>query len=304
MPLPNPPDDFPLPDFSLPFDADGALTPPPSFFPWETAANPKATVDDNLPDWLTPAPATVTPKPVADFFALPVPETPADDLLATLGLGLPAPMPVLEPAPTPVPQAVTDLHDDELTAPAEELDELFAVDTASTQEKFDIQHDWASSGKSLSYREAEDLFIVFTLGSTEYAVELSNIVEVSPKLHFAPLPFVPEWLLGLTNLRGDIVSVVDLRLFFGFTPKHGRDERLIVVRHDSGTTTGLLVDSIRGMRRIPTSANRAHIEGLETPVAPYLREIIDHDNRLLAVFDIPRLLDAEEFQELHAEAVA
>ncbi|MDH3349126.1 MAG: chemotaxis protein CheW, partial [Desulfobulbaceae bacterium] len=59
----------------------------------------------------------------------------------------------------------------------------------------------------------EQQFIIFTLAGTEYAVPASNVTEVGEMLQVTPLPNVPLWLKGVSNLRGDIISIVDLRSF-------------------------------------------------------------------------------------------
>jgi len=58
-------------------------------------------------------------------------------------------------------------------------------------------------------------YLQFILAGHDYAVGLTNVLEIGSPAAITPLPHVPEWLLGVSNLRGDILSVVDLRLFFG-----------------------------------------------------------------------------------------
>jgi len=145
------------------------------------------------------------------------------------------------------------------------------------------------------YDGPEDPYVVLHLGGTDYAVELSGIVEIGKRPPAVPLPHVPAWLLGLANLRGDIVSVVDLRTYFGFPAVRGTDERMIVLRSETGLTAGLLVDGVRGIRRIPAAAERRPVTERDTPLTPYLKQRIDHNDRLLPVLDLSRLLAADAF---------
>ncbi|MGL6073258.1 MAG: chemotaxis protein CheW [Fimbriiglobus sp.] len=288
--------------------------------PWEAMQIPEA-----------PTSVVAESKPVEAPLP-PMSDLPDLDLFSTLGLGqasndsvvslspnaMPMPWELPEPpkaerllpdflpipSETPRPTKATELPDDELKTDISTLSVLFPQETENRNLAQDLRHDWAAAATVVQSSGPEDQYILFQLGKSEYVLDLSHIVEIGPRMSYAPLPYVPDWFLGLTNLRGDVVSVVDLRLFLGYTPMVGRQERVIIVKDEQGSLTGLLVDGIRGMRRIPSTAPRSEIEGLETTIAPYLSEIIDHEKRLLAVFDIPRLLASEEFLALQAEAVA
>ena len=90
----------------------------------------------------------------------------------------------------------------------------------------------------------------FLLAGETYAIELSFIRETLPLLEFTPLFCTPAFVLGITNVRGRIVSIVDLRRFFDF-PAGGLSDlnRLIIVR-DGSMEFGILADSIIGMRSL------------------------------------------------------
>src|SRR5262249_36237275 len=57
----------------------------------------------------------------------------------------------------------------------------------------------------------QEKYVVFSLSGTKYAVPMSHILEVCELEHFTPVPNVPEWVMGITNLRGDIASIVNTR---------------------------------------------------------------------------------------------
>jgi purine-binding chemotaxis protein CheW len=92
--------------------------------------------------------------------------------------------------------------------------------------------------------------VEFRLGAESYAVESSFVREVFPLKDFTPLPGAPAFVLGIVNLRGQILSVVDLRKSFGL-PERGLGElNKIVIIRDEVMEFGILADSVQGSRRI------------------------------------------------------
>jgi purine-binding chemotaxis protein CheW len=100
-------------------------------------------------------------------------------------------------------------------------------------------------------REVECL--EFLLSGESYAVEMSFIGETLPLLDFTPLFCTPPFVLGITNLRGRIISIVDLRRFFELPEVGLSDLNRVIVVADANMEFGILADSIVGMRSLPLS---------------------------------------------------
>jgi purine-binding chemotaxis protein CheW len=79
-------------------------------------------------------------------------------------------------------------------------------------------------------------FVVFTLGDELFAVSARNVSEVASPLSITALPKAPEWLFGITNLRGEIVSVINLpKLWKREIPATFAKPKLIILRGKNGT---------------------------------------------------------------------
>jgi len=92
--------------------------------------------------------------------------------------------------------------------------------------------------------------IQFTLGQIRAAVPLVRAVEIGRHPRITPLPNLPGWLLGVANVRGEIVSMVDLAAFLGMDrPRSAHRRRFIVVRNRD-MRVGLVVDRILGIRSL------------------------------------------------------
>ena len=92
--------------------------------------------------------------------------------------------------------------------------------------------------------------VEFLLAHERYAVESSCVREVYPLENLAPLPCTPAFVLGIVNLRGEIVSVIDLRRFFDLPQTGLPDLNKVIVLESGNRVFGILADAIVGVRRI------------------------------------------------------
>ncbi|HEN47100.1 MAG TPA: purine-binding chemotaxis protein CheW, partial [Mizugakiibacter sp.] len=102
--------------------------------------------------------------------------------------------------------------------------------------------------------------IGFRLGSYYFVSDISEVSEILTPLPMADVPGTLPWLLGVTNLRGNLVPVVDLGHFlFNEVTRSTPRTRLLVV-YQPGGNVGLLVDEISGLQTL-TLEQREHAEG-------------------------------------------
>ena len=87
-------------------------------------------------------------------------------------------------------------------------------------------------------------YLSFRLDNEWYAVEVAQLVEVLPPPRITRVPSVPAHILGVMNLRGEVLSVIDLKSFFGLDPGESSTEQAIVVVEHGDMVTGLLIDGI------------------------------------------------------------
>lgn len=114
---------------------------------------------------------------------------------------------------------------------------------------------------AVKIRHDETQHIVFTLDNLSYAAPLTNMAAIERPLPVTALPFLPSWHTGVANLRGDILSVVDLRVLLRMTPLQRTRATRVVVMRDGDTHVGFIVDSVRQMRRF-------EVDEIHPPVAP------------------------------------
>jgi purine-binding chemotaxis protein CheW len=86
--------------------------------------------------------------------------------------------------------------------------------------------------------------VLFTLGNERYALETRFVREVIRLTDLTPLPGAPDFLAGVTNLRGQILAVIDLRKFFGVAPRGLTDLTRVVVLGGDRAEFGVLADAV------------------------------------------------------------
>jgi len=156
----------------------------------------------------------------------------------------------------------------------------------------------ASVGRGGASRR-EHQHVVFTVAGTDYALPLGAVREVGRVPAATPVPHAPDWLAGVANVRGDVVSVADLARFFGETPAPpSRDRRVIVVQAAGrDLTAGLLVDRVRGLRSIPPADVHAPTAPIRARPAAYMVGVAGGAGRPVVVLAPDALLLSPEFRQ-------
>ncbi len=96
-------------------------------------------------------------------------------------------------------------------------------------------------------RAPYEQYIQFVLENTRFALPLSNALEIGRRPEITPLPNLPKWVLGISNVRGEIVSFLSLKAFFGIPASTtGGERRFLIVKNDA-IKVGMLVDRILGI---------------------------------------------------------
>ena len=141
--------------------------------------------------------------------------------------------------------------------------------------------------------EAAEEFIEvveFILAGERYAVESRFVREVHLLEDLAPLPCTPAFVLGIVNLRGEVLSVIDIKKFFDLPEKGLTDLDKAIVLESGGMRFGLLADAIAGAHRVPLAAVQPALPTLTGIRDRYLRGVT---SERLVILDAGKLLADE-----------
>jgi purine-binding chemotaxis protein CheW len=136
-------------------------------------------------------------------------------------------------------------------------------------------------------KEATLEILEFRLASERYAVESRYVQEVHPLKELTPLPCTPAFVLGIVNVRGRILPVLDIKKLFGLAEQGLTDLHRIILVHGHGLELGLLADVIVGTRSLSVASLQPSLPTLTGIRAEYLRGV---NEERLVVLDLDRLL--------------
>lgn len=140
--------------------------------------------------------------------------------------------------------------------------------------------------------------VTFTLENEVYGINVMQVQEVLREIEVAPVPGAPHYVLGIINLRGNVVSVIDARTRFGLPSKESDEMTRIIVIEVQQQIIGILVDSVAEVvdinrDEIDTAPNVGNAES-----AKYIDGVVSRGDMLLILVDLNKLLSESEWGEM------
>ncbi|MEW5979015.1 MAG: chemotaxis protein CheW [Acidobacteriota bacterium] len=126
----------------------------------------------------------------------------------------------------------------------------------------------------------------FLLAYERYAVELAFIREVFPLKELTPVPATPAFVMGIINVRGEIISVIDLKKFFDLPSKGLTDLNKVIILRQGDLELGILADSVFGVSEIPVEHMQPGLPTLTGIRQQYLKGIT---NTGLVILDVAKI---------------
>jgi purine-binding chemotaxis protein CheW len=143
-------------------------------------------------------------------------------------------------------------------------------------------------------------WVTFRMAGEIYGIDVMLVQEVLRVPEIVPVPGAPDFVLGIINLRGTVVTVIDTRKVFGIESKAPDDAARIVIIESGKQVAGILVDSVAEVVNIATGQIETAPEVGTTESAKYIQGITHHNNELLILVDVNRLLTPAQWSEVAA----
>jgi purine-binding chemotaxis protein CheW len=143
-------------------------------------------------------------------------------------------------------------------------------------------------------------FVNFRLRGEEYGVDIGQVREITRVVDISHIPESPSFIEGVTNLRGQIIPVVDLAKQFGLAPQEKLPESArIVVTEVKGQTVGMIVDEVPEVLKIPEENIEPTPELIQTEIRKdYIKGVGKLENRLIVILDLEKVLAPQELEEV------
>ena len=151
---------------------------------------------------------------------------------------------------------------------------------------------------STNIDKTDQRYLQFSLGLENFAMPLIRVREVVGMPETTPIPYAPTYFLGMMNLRGQVISVVDLRKKKGITPKPNNPEQAVVIVDLSPIYLGVVVDSVNKVVALqPDQIEPApDMEGAKK--LEYMLGVFRLEEQLSIVLDIGKLLNVEDLRSI------
>jgi purine-binding chemotaxis protein CheW len=144
---------------------------------------------------------------------------------------------------------------------------------------------------------AEIKVVSFRVGDEVYAVDIMKIDSIAEMMKTMKLPGLPSFMMGVANLRGEVIPIIDTRVKFMIGPKETHENDRIVVVYMDDKKIGIVVDEVKEVLTLTQ-------DQLEEPprtggsASSFISAIAKMDDRMLMIIDIDKVLTTEELIKL------
>jgi purine-binding chemotaxis protein CheW len=142
-----------------------------------------------------------------------------------------------------------------------------------------------------------DRYLCFSLGPEDYAMPLLSVKEVIALPEITPVPQTPPYFMGIINLRGQIISVLDIRAKLGIKPVRSMETAVIICNLEQNSI-GVVVDAINYVANPSPDAISPKPEIQTQRSGDYIMGVFRNNDRLILILDVKKLLTVGDQHEI------
>lgn len=141
--------------------------------------------------------------------------------------------------------------------------------------------------------------IGFRIGDTVLVTPMDDVAEIMHPPSYTQIPGVRSWMVGIANVRGNLLPLVDLKGFVtGQDLTRRKAGRVLVAKHGGGWETGLYVDEVLGLKHFYMDEREYELPELSANFQPYIAMAFRHDEEHWPVFSFKKLAKQERFSQV------
>lgn len=144
----------------------------------------------------------------------------------------------------------------------------------------------------------KDKYLSFRLGAEEYAIEIQHIIEIIVMQEITKVPDMPDFIIGVINLRGNVISVMDIRRRFNLETRDYDDRTCIIVVSINNISIGLIVDTVNEVVDIPESQIDPPPKTHSGIRSNYIQGMGKIGDKVKILLDIEKILYEEELEQI------
>ena len=188
-----------------------------------------------------------------------------------------------------------------------ELSQLLTLINDELTEALHVQQDETLPVRNTPEREDLGRHICIELAGRQLAIPLSAVMEAGELSSVRTLPLLPEWLAGITNIRGEILSVVNLTIFLGFKPLSSAKEGFFLIVRDDTLKVAITVDRVAWTRSLyrclPTEQTKQN--GKTDAFPHFSKETACYEEqgseKIIPLFDLDTFLSSQKIRNFTTE---
>jgi purine-binding chemotaxis protein CheW len=149
---------------------------------------------------------------------------------------------------------------------------------------------------AITERRNTTQFVGFQIDGQDYAFRIEQIREIVIRDRVTPMPRVPDYVEGVSTLRGAIIPIINLSRLFGMAQKPNDEETRTIVVNVHGRTMGCTVDAVSQVIRIPEESIQPAPDTMTADGAKYISGFAKLGERLVVLLDIEELLNPDRLE--------
>lgn len=161
-------------------------------------------------------------------------------------------------------------------------------ETVATEE--DYEH-----GYKREVRQDLQQYVAFRVSGENYGLSIGQISEISKVFDTTPVPRTADFVIGIGNVRGSVIPIIDLAVRLRLVPEHReRSARILIVRHED-ELYGMVVDEVLSVVTIAPEDLEEAPGAIAGPRGEYIRALARYEEDILIVLELSAVLEARDF---------
>lgn len=154
-----------------------------------------------------------------------------------------------------------------------------------------------NAGRLPSAGDVEDKWVGvgFRIGNDKLIADMTEVGEILDVPDYTKVPGVKSWVVGIANVRGSLLPIMDLKGYLLGTDMQQRKRGRLIVINYQGFSTGLLVDEIYGMRHFFIEDQSKDQPQVHNSISPYIKNMFSRENETWPVFSFENMAKDERF---------
>lgn len=138
----------------------------------------------------------------------------------------------------------------------------------------------------------------FLLAGENYSVDIRQAREITKVSYVTGVPNTPSFIIGVMDLRGEIISLIDIRNLLGLTEKLRIEKAAVIVTDIAGSLVGIVIDEIGETLDIEEESIQPPLATIDSKVAEYTKGQVQLKGEILSLLDLGKILKCEEIENL------